>query len=265
MPDVVPGIVNGTVACTGCGQVHDKATLLLGELQETVELLERDLRGKRSRIKTLQGDQADALTASPHFSKAMRVLEAWRDQCAPGAKELGGRRLELVIARAKKYSEEDLLACVAGYAKFPYVVDAKRSHMGTSQQWFADAELVFRGPKQVEAGIRLARREDVQIPMSLLATIPFERVQQANRKVLVEWLTGKMGRPLSTFTGDLIFFCPKCHDGDPLYRPLTVFDLDDRPSVLARCDRCRITSSALLTMLLADQQLQATPAQIAMI
>src|SRR4051812_4218863 len=109
---------DGTAVCTGCGVVHDGATEYIANLIEQRELLERELRGKRSQIKRLRSDQDKKLQASPHYATAKRVLERWRYLCMPTAKEiLSTDRLSSCIARlAGGFTEDHLIRSCEGYA-----------------------------------------------------------------------------------------------------------------------------------------------------
>lgn len=154
--------------CGACGTVNDRAqarvaTLeqMLDTLREDVGNLERELRSKRATISRMRAEQDRRVKESKHYTTAKGVLTYWRDRCSPGAKELGGKRLEHVIARLEAgYSDTDLKRCIDGYALKPYVVNRQRSHEGTREDWFADAELIFRDAQKVDQGIRIAERAD---------------------------------------------------------------------------------------------------------
>jgi hypothetical protein len=137
-------------------------------LQEDLANVERELRGKRAQIKRMKAEQDAALKKDPLYPLAMNVLEHWKKEVSPGARELGGKRLENVLARAtarkrqmpEEAIEEELKRSIDGYALKPFVVNGKRSHVGTQEDWYADAELIFRSDKHVAAGLRIAARAD---------------------------------------------------------------------------------------------------------
>jgi hypothetical protein len=131
-------------------------------LQEVVGELGMEVGIKRSKVKELKAQQDRNLKNDPHYSDAMRVLEHWKKLCHPGAKELGGKRLENCLARLRgKYTDEQLMRSVTGYALKPYVTNGRRSPSGAKDDWRADAELIFRSPQHVDQGIRIADQADV--------------------------------------------------------------------------------------------------------
>lgn len=153
------------VACPHCGQVlgHGSVAELaahVAELQEQLHLVERELRGKRTKISRLQGDALDKLTASPHYQVARRVLAQWRRACMPNAREIESeRRLRPVINRLEGgYDEHTLNLANLGYSKYPYVVEGRRQASGPADRKFVDAELIFRDAKHVDQGLRLWER-----------------------------------------------------------------------------------------------------------
>jgi hypothetical protein len=165
------GVVDGIVACPGCGEVNDLATERLAVLQQDVENLERELRSKRARIKHLQADQAAVIKAHPLYQDAQDVLEHWREKCMPGARDLNGPRLKNTIGmlalKPKPYTVEELKRCADGYALKPYVVNGRRSASGSHDDWYADAELIYRDDKHVQAGLQLkAAHEAMQQALS---------------------------------------------------------------------------------------------------
>jgi hypothetical protein len=143
-------------------QEKDRRIAVLEEqvdvLKEDVRNAEGELRGKRAQIKRMKVQQDAALRASDHFEAAMDVLEKWRELCSPNARELGGKRLANVIDRLRGgYTASELKESVWGYSLKPYVVDGKRSHTGSPDDWYADAELIFRDATKVDAGLAIAK------------------------------------------------------------------------------------------------------------
>lgn len=201
---------DGTVACIDCGSVHAGATDLLSQLRDDVHGLERDLRVKRAAIKRLQAEQDEALRASPFYADAQAVLERWRELCAPNAKELGGKRLELAIARLRgKYTRAELELSILGYSRFPYVTDKGRAPDGKPNQWQADAEQILRSPKMVEQGWRLAKRQVSAAPTNL-AEIPWRKVRRENRRAIVAYLTKRFGGGIEDGYDFMAWPCPRC-------------------------------------------------------
>jgi len=225
--------------------VHDEASALVASLRGDMDNLERELRSKRAAIKRLQSEQDQQLRASRHFAAAMRVLETWRALCAPAARELGGRRLELVIARLNaQHSEQELTEAVVGYARLPFIVDRRRSPHGTKAQWFADADLVFRDAKHVEAGIRMAGQDVVEgIPEALLAVIPWRRVRAANRRAIIAMLRKRFGGGLED-NGYLNWPCPRCDNHPTCSLRIAPVDIGTM-----ECFACGLGETQLIQML----------------
>jgi hypothetical protein len=131
-------------------------------LREDVASLEAELRSKRAAIKRLKSDQDRSLRADPRYDEAMNVLSHWRATCAPQARELGGKRLENVLARLHgKYTSDQLKRSAEGYALKPYVVNGRRQPSGPKDDWRADAELIYRDAAHVDQGMRIADQADV--------------------------------------------------------------------------------------------------------
>lgn len=156
------------VGCLECGAVQEEAGIALARRDEQIEsqredigLLERELRSKRAQIKRLKSEQDASLKNDPHYDVAVRVLEHWRLTCSPNARELTGKRLEHCLDRLRgRYTEAELRRACDGYALKPYVVQGRRTHDGPKDSWHADAELIFRTPQHVDAGLRVAERAD---------------------------------------------------------------------------------------------------------
>lgn len=150
--------------CGECGCLLPKVQTALAVRDERIETLledvenaERELRAKRAQIKALKRQQDQRAKSDPKYEDAMEVLEHWRMMCAPNSRELGGKRLENVLARLNNgYGVAELKLAANGYAARPYVVNGKRVSDGHKENWYADAELVFRDAQKVDAGIRMA-------------------------------------------------------------------------------------------------------------
>lgn len=134
---------------------------MIETLREDVANLERDLRGKRAQNRRLRAEQDEKTRNDPLYPQAIEVLQHWKAVCSPKARELGGKRLENVLARLRgKHTVEELKRCAEGYALKPYVVGGKRSPIGPKDDWHADAELIYRDAKKVAAGIAIADQAD---------------------------------------------------------------------------------------------------------
>lgn len=153
--------------CT-CGEVLEDALVavnardeVIATLEEDIANLERDLRSKRAQNRRLKAEQDIMLRQDEHYSDAMDVLHHWKRECSPNARELHGKRLENTIARLRgKYTPDELKRACDGYALKPFVVNGRRTHEGPKDSWQADAELIFRDARHVDAGLRIAERAD---------------------------------------------------------------------------------------------------------
>jgi hypothetical protein len=192
------------------------------------------------------GDEYQA-AHSPYYETAMRVLNRWRRVLAPGARELGGKRLVHCVARLNgNYSELELDHAVDGYGHFPYIVNKQRSPIGRPTQWCADAEFIFRNAKNVEQGWRLAEQQTAQIPPSVLETVSWRYVRDLNRRAIVVYLTECFGRPLDDGNGYLDSPCPRCDDGRGVVMRLRIAP---GLSYLANCSNCGLSDVQLLEMI----------------
>lgn len=201
------------VACGECGSVNEPATQLLEQVREQLALAERDLRAKRSQIAALRAEQDEAYSSRPQFADAVTVLTYWREKIMPGAREIrSGDRMGHTIARLRgaagsKYTKEDLLVCVDGYAKFPYVTRRGRAGSGLPAEWRADAELIFRSPRHVDDGMRLAK-EQVYYAPEALSFVPWQSARLANRVVIYEWLAAH-GDRMAVLPNEVVAYaCP---------------------------------------------------------
>jgi hypothetical protein len=235
------------VACVECGSVNEPATQLLNKVRQELAESERDLRAKRSQITALRSEQEEALSARPQFTDAMTVLTYWRQECMPSARELAsGDRLAHCIARLRgtrgsKYTKDDLLVSVDGYARFPYVTRRGRAGSGTPAEWRADAELIFRSPQHVDQGIRLAK-EQVHYSPESLALVPWREARTANRRAFCLWLQHYHGA-YQTY-GDLLWWpCPtKGCDGKLWINKVNSME------TIARCVVCEMNDDQLMDM-----------------
>lgn len=235
------------MACTECGAVHAGAGELLAQLRGDTEGLERDLRSKRTQIKRLQAEQDEALRASPFYPDALAALGRWRDLCAPTAKELGGKRLELAIARLRgRYTRADLELSFLGYSRFPYVTDKGRSPDGKPNQWQADAEQILRSPKMVEQGWRLAKRQAPAAPTNL-SEVPWRKVRGENRRAIVDYLTKRFGGGIEAGYEFLAWPCPRC-DNHPACT-LRVVSASASLSYLVSATCCGLNDEQMLALL----------------
>lgn len=134
---------------------------MLVEMRDVITGLERDLRSKRSQIKRLQKEQSEAVASRPEASSAHSVLAYWQSTLMPGAKELGGDRLSVVVDRIRGgYTQAELCRCVDGYAAAPYVVSGRRQASGGAHQRQVEATLIFRSPAHVDRGIQYAMAQE---------------------------------------------------------------------------------------------------------
>lgn len=271
-----------------CGQLDEEATAELTRLRQALyaeeakneeltvnyETAKDLLIGKARQNKALQSQQAKDPKAHPHYRVAMRVLTEWKRLCAPRAKELNGPRLKNVLARMDHgYTEDDLMKCVRGYARYPFVVDGRRVPVGPADKRYVDAELIFRDAKRVDAGIAMdenggaggsQRRPDMGLPPSVLGALDWRTVQRANYKMLKAALTREFGSGLledGYMVPFLAFPCPRCHPEaaasnkrtaieDALATtPLTLELHDPGGTYLVRCSQCGLDEGLLLRAL----------------
>ncbi|CAB4197851.1 hypothetical protein UFOVP1313_35 [uncultured Caudovirales phage] len=224
--------------CGECGCVLDDVKSALASRDEQISILsddvlnaERELRSKRAQIKALKRDQDARLRDEPTYDKAMDVLDHWKSVCSPNARELGGKRLENVIARLKgQYTVAELKQAADGYAQKPFVVNSRRSSEGHRENWYADAELIYRDAQKVDAGIRMAQSvNEPRTPQNTTLTIREAR----------EWVLDQLD---SRFPGAALYDkqmdwwvspCPVCLRA---HNSLKILMRDKKPWLY--CDEC---------------------------
>jgi hypothetical protein len=141
---------------------HHRLTTIIEEQKQQLLTMTKLLTDKERQLQRMKGDGDKKLRSHRHYPVAMRVLQDWQRNCYPKARELeGGERLKNVVDRLQGgHTEEELFASIAGYSRFPYVVNGRRMAVGTPAQRRVDAELIFRDPKHVADGIALAAEAD---------------------------------------------------------------------------------------------------------
>lgn len=223
MAQDAPGLSDGRVFCEACGAVHETATALLAESRAATISLSAILGQKDAKITRLEQGKADKLQRSKNIDKAREVLHHWQAVCMPNAREIESEdRLANVLARlAGGFTVDDLKRCADGYAKRPYVVNGKRSANGTPTERHADAELIYRDPKRVQAGLALAEAPAVTEPPTDWQRIDWRKVKWANHREIIRALTESSGKPYyDQLSRSHHTECPRCQGA------LTVFDPD---------------------------------------
>lgn len=237
------------IFCEACGVVNETAYALLADTRETIEGLERDLRTKRAAISRLERSKAERLQTSKHRESALVVLRHWKETCMPNAREIDSEdRLGNVLARlAGGATVDELKRCADGYAKRPYVVKGGRSAHGKPTERHIDAELIYRTPKHVQAGLALAEQGDSTEPdPTEWEKIDWRRVRRANHRVILRALTELSGKPYHDETMRSHHTeCPRCGGA------LTIFDPDVSESLLS-CTGCSIDEATFFRALRED-------------
>jgi hypothetical protein len=237
------------IACEGCGTLNEQATALLDQARDDIANLEKELRGKRAKISRLEADRFAKLRQHKKYEAAMDVLRHWQATCAPKAREIDSQeRLSAVLARLTGgHTVAELKLCATGYAKRPYVGKGGRSSTGKPNEWFADAELIYRSAEHVRKGIALAATTDAPESAGPIDRLSWRRVWHANRKLILDTLAEQYGRQalLKHPSGYTLSWCPKCsRDDDGIYRPLRIADEPGR--YLAECQGCGLNDTRLI-------------------
>lgn len=165
--------------CAACGVVSEDVLQAIAVRDEQIAVLqddvanaERELRSKRAQLKRARADQNALIRDDPNYDKAMDVLAHWKAVCAPAARELGGKRLDNVLARLRgRYTPEMLKQAADGYSFRPFVVNRTRAASGKPDEWYADAELIYRTASHVDTGIRIAKTELLPKARPVVSTI----------------------------------------------------------------------------------------------
>jgi len=170
------------------GQIDEDLTGYVGELTRQLGIAERGRTVAESRYRQLRRETDSQLKKSPHYHAAMRVLDCWRELCHPGARELEGPRLRIVIDRMKAkppYTEDQLRHCVEGFAAFPYVISGHgRARHGTPAQKKVDVNLILGDAKHVDMGLAMyeesaQRRTEVPVAPAVTPILQLSEMGQA--------------------------------------------------------------------------------------
>jgi hypothetical protein len=219
------------IACSACGLIDERANTLFTEQAMAIDLLEKDLRGKRSQISRLTGEQERELRGSVHYSGALEVLRHWQAVLEPKAREVDSiTRIKQVIARMNGgFSVEELKRCIDGYAKRPYNVKGRRRSHGKPTQRYVDVSLIFRDAKHTQEGMALNDLA-TEPPPADIRKLDWRKVRRANHKAIIEALRKlKLGTYYDSASRSTISGCPNCGEN------LTVFGLDVMVESLLYC------------------------------
>jgi hypothetical protein len=118
-------------------------------LQNVVGDLERDLRGKRLRIRQLEADKDLARQTHPLRPVVERVFRYWQKRCHHPRARLDGERFDAILWALELYSKNDGIEyaegicrmAIDGAAHDPFIVRGKR---------FDAVTLIFRNSDKLE-------------------------------------------------------------------------------------------------------------------
>jgi hypothetical protein len=198
------------------------------------------------------------LEAKPQYRDACEVLNTWQKLCAPRAREpLSDARVKQVIARLKGgYTVSELITCVQGYARFPFLVRGRRVAFGHETDRYVEAEFIFRKPQNVDRGITmaLADAEKFEVPAAAIAKVSWRRVWMENRRLIVQALQRRWGHGgIEGSYHDLLWPCPYCeqvHPSKPGQEPLNLAVFSEPGLKLAECWSCGLTEDKLLSSII---------------
>lgn len=224
--------------CKQCGFPHEKGVALLVEAEDAIDGVHRDLIGKRSQIKRLEGDNAKDVKRHPRYKEACEVVRYWGKVLEPKARELQAEnRVRPTIARLMNgHTIEGLKLCIDGYAKKPYVTKSGRSATGKPNERHVRVDLIFRDADHVQAGIRMAR-EAKERPVYA----DWRDVRRTNHATILKALPGAIRDQMM---GAYVTICPRCES------TLTIFDPAGAPDSLLSCEGCAMNERTFLAALL---------------
>jgi len=225
--------------CRNCGFEVEGAVALIHQAEDTIEGLNRDLIGKRSRIKELEREGAEDLKRHPRYKEACEVARYWVKMLAPKAREpYSEARIRPICARLMNgHTVEGLKLCIDGYAKKPYIVNRKRASEGNENQRFVKCELIFRDADRVEAGIRMAREaKDRKVYAD------WRDVRRSNHATILKALPGAVYDPMM-HAHNIECPRPSCEG------TLTIFEPQGVPDTLLSCSDCAMNERTFLAAL----------------
>ena len=133
----------------------------VAELQGQVDDLERDLRGKRLRIRGLESQLVDLRANYDRQDELKSIFDEWREVCGHKRARLSPDRFDAIrglleVTRPEPYPREAFTAAIAGAAYDPFIT---RRRNGT-QERHDDIALICKSGKHFEGFIRRARATD---------------------------------------------------------------------------------------------------------
>jgi hypothetical protein len=118
----------------------------LAQLRDKLAGAERDINAWRMRYAELARDKQAEAIANKLWPVAIRVFEAWKQQCNHPRARWTADRFWLMEPLLVKYSEQECLRAIAGAAYDPFVTTRKN---GTTKRHDA-LELIFRDAGRLE-------------------------------------------------------------------------------------------------------------------
>lgn len=131
----------GELRAAGCQQCAELTAKLVGA-QADFEVVTRENTRLLRRIEALQRDRDAERLSDPQRPEIVAVFDYWRKRCQHPNSRFDGRRHDVIKARLRQFSADELRMAIDGAAVDAYV-DAKQrrhDHLG----------LIFRDAERVE-------------------------------------------------------------------------------------------------------------------
>jgi hypothetical protein len=241
------------IACPACGVLNEEAT-------ELYELVQDESMKKSAVIKRLEGQRSRSVEAHARYADAVEVLTYWNRVAAPQAREpLSEPRVKAVLARLQGgYFVQELIDCIDGYTRFPYLVRGRRCAFGHISDRVVEAELIFRKPQNVDRGLALARAaHNGAPPAAAMAKVPWRKVWVENRRLVIQAMKHHWGHEGIAGDGDdLLWPCPLCEQQEPARTSTLSLRVFNEPGMrLVDCFLCGLTEERLLGAILDAEAL----------
>lgn len=183
------------IACPGCSE---------RDLQ--IEMLERDLKGKRLRIGRLEADAASSAHHHQLWPRATRLFDIWRRATGHTRAEWNAERFEACIPTLRKLDDATIERAIAGIAFDPYVSQGKNGRPVRHDWWhtlFKSVENVQRYANKAPRDFKPTKPRDPDQRSREIARDAVEHVRMIEETddhlALARYLTAAAGAIMENF------------------------------------------------------------------
>lgn len=161
-------LVRGTAVDADSGE-HvgcDDCAPTISALQQQVEMLERELQGKRLAIAKLERDKEKEARDHPAYNDIKELHDYYRKACKHPRERFDGKRFWLALPMWDKDGKATCYKAVEGAAFDPYITSMRNGKQERHDGW----DLIFKSRKQFYAFCRRAPYQPTASELSRLAS-----------------------------------------------------------------------------------------------